>query len=266
MVALTGDMLVWLACVLALPLMTAPLAILWSGESRASAVLTWLGITFAIVTAGAVFSHLAVDLPRFTAMGALAASAVLMGLVVVALSLGAGLRRTVFALAGAFAGAVRGAGRAVMWLLIIMAIVQFMIVILRYVFGINFIFMQESVTYMHGAVFLLAAGYALLTDDHVRVDIFYRSAPAHRKAAIDLAGIYLFLFPFCLTLLWASTPYVANAWAVFEGSTEQSGIQGVFLLKSLIVVFAVLLAMAGFVRAVDATKTLRPSLDGRLHG
>ena len=138
-----------------------------------------------------------------------------------------------------------------------MALVQFAVVILRYVFGINYIFMQESITYMHGAVFLLAGGYALVTNDHVRVDIFYREAPAKRKALIDFIGTYLLLFPICILLLWSASPYVASSWAVGEGSAETSGIQAVYLLKSMIPAFATLLAMAGFSIAARAGEILK---------
>ncbi|MEQ1931305.1 MAG: TRAP transporter small permease subunit, partial [Parvularculaceae bacterium] len=160
-------------------------------------------------------------------------------------------------LAAVFEGVSRRAGRIVMWLVFAMALVQFGIVILRYVFGVNSIFMQESITYMHGAVFLLAAGYALLTDDHVRVDIFYRAASPKRKALVNLVGTYLFLFPVALAALWTGSEYVGHSWAVREGSAEQSGIQGVFLLKSLIPLFALLVAMAGFACAARAGETLR---------
>ena len=152
-------------------------------------------------------------------------------------------------------------GRLSLYLVMAMALIQFAIVILRYVFGVSFIAMQESVTYLHGAVFLLAGGYALLTDDHVRVDIFYREARPRQKALVDLAGTYLLLFPFCLVALWAAGPYVANAWAVREGSMEQSGIRGVYLLKSLIPVYLVLLMLAGFVMATRAAETLKSRSD-----
>ncbi|HXI86208.1 MAG TPA: hypothetical protein VNH64_02020, partial [Parvularculaceae bacterium] len=97
----------------------------------------------------------------------------------------------------------------------------------------------------------------LLTDDHVRVDIFYRGASLRKKALIDFGGCYLFLFPVCLLILWAGSPYVGQSWSVHEGSTEQSGIQAVFLLKSLIPIFAMLVAMAGFSLAARAGETLR---------
>ncbi|MEM6415550.1 MAG: TRAP transporter small permease subunit [Pseudomonadota bacterium] len=150
----------------------------------------------------------------------------------------------------------RSSGQLVFPFVFLMAFVQFTTVVLRYIFGVNFIAMQESVTYLHGAIFMLASGYALLTNDHVRVDIFYSTVSEKYRAAIDLAGVYLFLFPFCLVTLWASAPYVANAWSVREGSTEQSGIQAVFLLKTLIPIFAVLLASAGFTKALEASESL----------
>ena len=161
------------------------------------------------------------------------------------------------ALAKGFDGVVRRIGRLSLYLILAMALVQFGAVILRYLFGLNYIAMQESVTYMHGAVFLLAGGYALLTDDHVRVDIFYRGASPRRKALLDLIGAYCFLIPFCFVALWAAGPYVAAAWAVREGSVEQSGIHGVYLLKTLIPVYLVLLLLAGFVTATRAARTLR---------
>ena len=160
-------------------------------------------------------------------------------------------------LAGFFAAITKKVGRLVIWLLLLMAIVQFTVVVLRYVFGVNFVMVQESITYMHAAVFLLAAGYALLTDDHVRVDIFYRGAPEKQKAIVDLFGSYFLLVPICCVLVWTASPYVANSWAVREGSTETTGIQGVFLLKSMIPLFASLLMMAAFKIATDAAMTLR---------
>jgi len=257
MVETVGNLLVWIAVITLLPLMTLPLAWLHGGSGRFSVARGWMAQTFVLASAGILFMHLAVDLPDtlpgFASGIWIVATLALIGV----LSLLTTPSHTISRLSSVFDTITRTTGRAAMWLVFIMALVQFTSVILRYVFGINFIWVQESITYMHGAVFLLAGGYALLTDDHVRVDIFYRDAPPRRKAWVDFLGTYFFLFPFCLLLLWTATPYVGNAWAVREGSTEQSGIQGVFLLKTLIPIFALLLAMAGFVIAARAVETLK---------
>lgn len=136
-------------------------------------------------------------------------------------------------------------GQATAWLALVMVLVQFLVVVLRYVFGLGFIWMQESIVYMHGVLFMVGAGYTLLNDGHVRVDVFYREASPQRKALINLLGTVLFLLPFCILILWVSWPYVFNAWRVMEGSKETSGLQGIYLLKSVILVFGGLVILQG---------------------
>lgn len=136
-------------------------------------------------------------------------------------------------------------GRTIMWVAVVLALVQFAVVILRYVFAIGFIPMQESIWYMHAILFMAGAGFTLLADGHVRVDVFYREARPRTKALIDLLGGMLFLLPLCVATFQLSYSYVLNSWRVFEGSTETSGIQGIFLLKTLIWVFAILLGLQG---------------------
>lgn len=143
-------------------------------------------------------------------------------------------------------------GRGVAWLSLTMVLVQFIVVVLRYVFGVGSIFLQESIVYMHGFNFMLGAGYTLLHDGHVRVDIFYREAPAKRKALTDLIGVCLFLLPVCIMIFWVSFPYVADSWANLEGSQETSGIPAVFLLKTSILLFCTVLILQGLSMMVHA--------------
>jgi len=256
MVEVFGDILNWLAAGVLFPLMLLPLAALIS-DRRLSSSAAWLSLSALIVISGVLFAAFVPVLRASAPSGALIVFASLCVFLAMAIFATGGASNASRIVATPFEGFTRLAGRAVMWLLLVMALVQFAVVLLRYVFGVNEIFMQESITYMHGAVFLLAAGYALITNDHVRVDIFYRDASPKRKAIIDLLGTYLFLFPICLIILWTSSPYVARSWAFFEGSADTSGIQGVFLLKSLIPAYAALLAMAGFVIAHKAVETLK---------
>ena len=148
-------------------------------------------------------------------------------------------------------------GRTVAWLTVLMLTVQFAVVLMRYVFGVNFIWVQESILYMHGMLFMLAAGYTLLHDEHVRVDVFYREASPRTKARINLFGSLFLLLP-VMVLIWdTSTGYVLRSWQVLEGSTETSGIQGVYILKSAILVFAVLVGLQGVSLAIHSFLGLR---------
>ncbi|WP_366657380.1 TRAP transporter small permease subunit [Fodinicurvata sp. EGI_FJ10296] len=147
-------------------------------------------------------------------------------------------------------------GLAAMWLVLAMVLVQFAIVVLRYVFGVGSLYMFESVIYMHGILFMAAAAYTLAVDKHVRVDIFYGEAPPRRKAAIDLFGALFLLLPTCALVWWLGFPYVARSWAVLEGSRETSGLPAIFLLKTFILVFAATLFAQGIVMAVRAAAHL----------
>ena len=135
-------------------------------------------------------------------------------------------------------------GRSLAWLTLGMVLVTFVVVLLRYVFGLGWTMLQESVVYMHALVFMGCAGYALVHNGHVRCDIFYGAASARGKAIVDIIGTFLFLIPMCVLIIWVTWPYAAASWAVLEGSPEgRMGIPAVFLLKTLIVVFAALLAV-----------------------
>jgi TRAP-type mannitol/chloroaromatic compound transport system permease small subunit len=147
-------------------------------------------------------------------------------------------------------------GRTVAWCLLFMVLAEFALVLMRYVLGVGSIWLQESVIYAHGALFMLAAAWTLAADAHVRVDIFYADATPRTKAVVDLLGALLLLLPFALALVYLSFPYVARSWALFEGSRETSGLPALFLLKTLIPLFAVLLALQGIAQALRAALVL----------
>lgn len=153
-------------------------------------------------------------------------------------------------------GISRTIGRTAAWLTLFMVLVQFALVLMRYVFGIGSLFMQESLVYAHGILFMTAAAYTLLEDRHVRVDIFYGGASERGRAWIDLFGVLAFLLPTCWLVLWIGYPYVARSWATLEGSRETSGIPAIFLLKSVILVFAVSLALQALALLIRAAALL----------
>jgi len=147
-------------------------------------------------------------------------------------------------------------GRAVSWLTLGLALVGFLVVVLRYALNTGFIWMQESLTWMHAVVFMIGAAYTLKHDEHVRVDVIYRGLPARRRAVIDLAGTVLFLLPFCLYVLYESLPYVAGSWRIAERSREAGGLPALYLLKAVIPVMAVLLAVQGVAVVLRSLATI----------
>ena len=150
-------------------------------------------------------------------------------------------------------------GRGVSWLTLFMALVMFVTVVLRYAFNMGWIWMQESVVFMHGFVFMLAGGYTLLAEEHVRIDIFYRPMSERKKAIVNMVGIIFLLFPTCFVIFYYGYPYVSDSWSVLEGSREAGGLAGVFILKTSILVFPVLVGLQGVSKFIRALNTLTVS-------
>lgn len=136
-------------------------------------------------------------------------------------------------------------GRGVAWLTLAMVLIAFAVVLLRYVFAIGWVWMQESYVWLHGIVFMLGAAYTLLHDGHVRVDILYRAAAPRTKALVDLFGSLLLLLPVVALIFSVSLHYVADSWSRLEESREAGGLPALFLLKSVILAFCVLLGLQG---------------------
>lgn len=135
-----------------------------------------------------------------------------------------------------------------------MVIVTFIVVVLRYAFDLGWISLQESVTWMHAAVFMLGASYTLKRDEHVRVDIFYRGMSERRKALVDLVGTIIFLLPVAVFLVVTSWDYVYTSWVIREASPEAGGLPFPFvpMLKSLIPLTACLLIFQGVANLIGA--------------
>lgn len=136
-------------------------------------------------------------------------------------------------------------GKTSSWLMLVMVLVTFFVVLLRYVFNLGWVWLQEIVTYSHAILFLSAAGYGLHKNSHVRVDIFYQKMSVQKKAWVDLLGSLLLLFPFCLVIFFQSFEFVSNSWRELEGSKDGGGLEAVFILKSFILVYSALLLLQG---------------------
>ncbi|MGH6942682.1 MAG: TRAP transporter small permease subunit [Geminicoccaceae bacterium] len=136
-------------------------------------------------------------------------------------------------------------GRAVAWLTLAMVLITFFVAAMRYGFSWGRVWIQESYVWLHGIVFMLGAGYTLLHNGHVRIDIVYRPASTRYKAWVDLLGSIFLLMPIVVMVLWVAWPYVAQSWATREVSRESGGLPGLYLLKTVILAFCVLILAQG---------------------
>lgn len=134
-------------------------------------------------------------------------------------------------------------GRVVRWLSLFMVLFSVAVVVLRYVFEIPSIALQESVMYLHASLFMLGAAYTWQQGGHVRVDVFYRNFSRRQKNLVDRYGIIFLLLPVCIFMLYSSWHYVSVAWQIGEKSQEAGGLPFVYLLKTLILLLPFLMIL-----------------------
>ena len=148
-------------------------------------------------------------------------------------------------LAHTIEGLIEKIGNFIAWFTLFIVFITFIVVVLRYVFDVGSIALQESTTYLHAFVFMLGAAYTLKHDAHVRVDIFYRKMSASKKAWVDLIGTLILLFPVCLFILYSGWDYVFSSWGLLEESGEAGGLAYVYILKSTLILMPILLMLQG---------------------
>lgn len=152
-------------------------------------------------------------------------------------------------------------GKATAWLTLFMVLVTFVVVVMRYVFDAGFIWLQESVVWMHAFVFMMGSAYTLQREEHVRVDIFYRRMSDKRRAWVDGIGVLVFLLPLCLFLGWKAVDFVAMSWQLQEASREPGGLPYplIPLLKSVLIIMPITVGLQGIALLARSIRTLRGS-------
>lgn len=141
-------------------------------------------------------------------------------------------------------------GSGVKWLTLLLVLITVYDVLMRYVFRAGSIYIQESEWHLFAANFMLAAGWTLLNDGHVRVDLIYTLLDDKKKAWIDFLGSIVFLLPYCMLVIWAAWPFVVDSWSILEGSSDPGGLPARYLLKTVIPVAFLLLAIQAISQAV----------------
>lgn len=154
-----------------------------------------------------------------------------------------------------------GIANAMQWLSLLMVLLGAFNVITRYVgraVGVSLggTMYQVLQTYAFDLIFLLAAGWVLKNDGHVRVDIIYANLSARAKLWIDLIGTTLFLFPFTYMGFILSLPYVSRAWQRMEVNVN-AGRLPVYLIKTVIPIAFALIALQGVSQLIKIIAGLR---------
>jgi TRAP-type mannitol/chloroaromatic compound transport system permease small subunit len=137
-------------------------------------------------------------------------------------------------------------GTITSWLTLILVLIITYDVIVRYIFDSSSVALQELEWHLFAVIFLLAAGYTFLIDDHVRVDVFYTRYSERNKAITNLIGSLIFLIPFCIVGILSSLNFVEFSFRVKETSPDAGGLPARYILKSFIPLSLFILLLQGF--------------------
>jgi TRAP-type mannitol/chloroaromatic compound transport system permease small subunit len=141
-------------------------------------------------------------------------------------------------------------GRALSWLMLAMVLTVFFDVVSRYLFARTFVFTQELEWYIFAVAYLMAGGYVMLWDEHVRVDILYSRMGPRTRAWVDFVLLFVFFFPSTLLVVYTTWPFFRNAWTVYEGSPDPGGIPARWALKGVIIVAFSIMIVQGISEAI----------------
>lgn len=147
-------------------------------------------------------------------------------------------------------------GRAVTWLVLIVSVVSAGNAVVRKVFNVSSNAWLELQWYLFGAIFLLAAGYTFLRNEHVRVDVLSQKLPERTQVWIEMLGVVFFLFPAAFLVLWLSIPYFWESFITHELSSNTEGLIR-WPAKLLIPVGFSLLILAGVSHLIKCIGFLR---------
>jgi TRAP-type mannitol/chloroaromatic compound transport system permease small subunit len=132
----------------------------------------------------------------------------------------------------------RFVGQQVSWLILVAVIVSTVNAIVRKAFDSSSNAWLELQWYLFGAVFMLAAAYTLLTNEHIRIDVLSSTFKKSTRDKIDLVCHILFLLPFCVLMIYLCIPWFYLTYLSGEMSANAGG---------LIVWPAKLLVLVGFI-------------------
>ncbi len=136
-------------------------------------------------------------------------------------------------------------GNGLAWCTLACVLTCFLVVVLRYIFSIGFPWMQELYVWFHAITFMGGAGFVLLHGGHVNVDIFYTKLKKHNRALVDILGTLFFLLPWMIVLMITSFEFIVASWKIAESSSQTDGMPGLYVLKTLIAFFCLVIILQG---------------------
>lgn len=139
-------------------------------------------------------------------------------------------------------------GNAISWLWFILVLIIVANVTMRYMLGVNYIWLEEVQWHIYAVGFMIGIGYAILHDAHVRVDVIAATLKPRTRALIEFLGIIFLVAPLIYLMISNAIPFVEASWNRGETSSAPGGLSHRWAIKSVIVIAFVYIGFAAFAR------------------
>lgn len=151
-------------------------------------------------------------------------------------------------------------GKKISWIILLAVLVSCANAISRYAFNVSSNAWLELQWYLYGAVFMLASAYTLQRNEHVRIDVIAARWSKRTHDWVDLICHAVFLFPFCLLMVWLCWPWFVRSFNSGEYSSSAGGLI-VWPAKSLVLIGFVLLLAQSVSEIIKRFAVLRGLID-----
>lgn len=164
-------------------------------------------------------------------------------------------------------GLSRFIGRWVIWLILASTIISALNAIVRKVFNYSSNAFLEVQWYLFAASFLLAAGYTLLNNEHVRIDVVVGRFSKRVQMWVDVFGFTFFLLPLCVTVLYLGIPFFLQGYESNEVSSNAGGLilWPVYLLMPLGFGLLLLQGISELIKRIAYLRGLIPDPTLKVH-
>jgi TRAP-type mannitol/chloroaromatic compound transport system permease small subunit len=157
-------------------------------------------------------------------------------------------------------------GSAVCWLNSILVLNIVVQVILRYALGEGKIWLEELEWHFYAVLLLVGLSYCLVSDTHVRLDIFYRKFSEAKREYVDLLGMLFLVLPLFAILFYHGLGFLGTAWHVNESSPHPLGLPYWWIIKAFIPLTMFLVIIAAVSRIVRAVLVLKQIKEEKRQG
>lgn len=139
-------------------------------------------------------------------------------------------------------------GSVINWLWFLLVLIIVVNVSMRYIVGVNYIWVEEIQWHIYAVGFMIGIGYTIIHDGHVRVDVIAGTLKPRTRARIEFLGLLLLVMPLVILMIMYAIPFVEASWTRNETSSAPGGLPHRWAIKGVIILAFAFMGLATIAR------------------